>query len=144
MTDKDREWLRWLGKDLGEWVITTNSWWREKRRLTAEEWDRLTTLFNTSKELVFSLWTEHGFTLSLTAYEEAECPGAPPEYMISFNQRQIPEVEGIHVKPDHSTYVSDWNRAWKLLTKWTHSDRNIERLKANGLPEAKESRYYQY
>ena len=152
MRDEDRAWLKELQNELWRYVRQTynyrdNSYWTEKRGFAPEEWERLTKLFDEQLEsgegLVFQLGTKWGFTLMLRVYEDAPVPDTPPEFLLFFDQKQIPPEYGTTGPTGGGTEVS-WHRAWEILTKWSHSDRNAQKLKFYGMEPPREQSYYDY
>jgi len=147
MKSEDRAWLKTLQDELHRWVPPQQprglGYWTEERALTSDEWSRLCGLFDEGDGLVFVLGTRHGFTLLLNVLEDSPVPEVPPERLLFIDQKQIPEEHGTTGATLGGAGES-WQEAWKILTKWSHSDRNKQKLKFYGMESPKDETYYMY
>jgi hypothetical protein len=147
----NREWLEQLQKELHEYHPPTYArgrmsgygHWTEKRNLTEDEWEKLTKILDEDDTLTTSLGTRFGFTLEMGIYENAPYPGTDPKFLLYVNQKQLPEKLGT-TGATLGGAGDSWQTAWTLFTKWTHSDRNAEKLKFHGMEAPKEQSYYDY
>lgn len=146
MKKDDRDWLRNLQEELWEHHpgIPGRSYGHtsEKRNLTEDEWTRLKTLMTEEDDLMFSLGTNMGFSLLIRIMECNSYPGTPPEGLLQIGQKQIP-AEGID-GPTYGGSGDSWQLAWDILTPFTHSDRNAEKLAFHKLDAPRERQHYEY
>jgi hypothetical protein len=147
MNDSDREWLLTLQAELHKWVPPQGprglGHWNTLRNLTESEWTRLTALLGEGYGLVFTLGTMYGFSLLLKVYEDAPIPEVGPEFLLFFEQKQIPEAHGT-TEATLGGAGDSWKEAWKILTKWSHSDRNKQKLEFYGMEPPKDEAHYMY
>lgn len=146
MKDVDRDWLTSLQDEIWEYAHPTArngiGWWSEVRALTSEEWSRLKTLFE-ENDFLFELGTMFGFSLQLNVLECETYPGTGPSFLLMLSQKQLPKEEGTQEAAKGGASVS-WENAWNIFTKYTHSDRNAEKLKFHKREAPKEASYYMY
>jgi hypothetical protein len=146
MKKDDREWLVSIHDDLWEVHpgIPGRSYGHvsEKRNLTDLEWTRISTLMAEEDDIICSLGTYMGFHLIVDIYECEVYPGTGPKHLLRLGQKQIP-VEGIGEATLGGAGES-WKIAWDLLTKYTHSDRNAEKLKYHKMEAPREDVHYMY
>jgi len=149
MNDADRAWLLTLQKELHEWVPPPMSQrrglghWNTLRNLTEDEWQRLVALLDEGEGLVFVLGTMFGFSLLLRVYEDSPIPEVPPEFLFFFEQKQIPTEHGT-TEPTLGGAADSWKKAWEILTRWSHSDRNKQKLNFYGMDAPKDEEHYMY
>jgi hypothetical protein len=118
MTPEDREWIREFRS--GKHIYITQA-----------QWGYLSEILTSSTDLVFRLDAPLGFEFVMYVYEDAPCPGVPPSSLIWVYQKYLPGK-------------LDKDQTWELLTQWTHSARNEQKLKYYNLPTPKAREHYDY
>lgn len=119
---------------------TRRPWYDERRRMTAEEWVQLQHLIR-EHELICSMRNANmGFGCGMTIFEPGEAiyPGVPikPVVLCDVTKAHLPLAAG----QDRTTF----DEGWEAFSPFTHSEANVERLKANGLQEPRDKGYYDY
>lgn len=109
------------------------------RKLTYEEWGLVQDLIRAHDLIVVPRNACMGFGCAITVYEESEpiYPTLPPmpKRLIDITQDHLP------IGPDGP---KRFDRAWDQFVVFTHTDRNKERAKREGLGEIRDKFHYEY
>ena len=146
MKEEDRKWLMGLQRELWEFhpAIQGRSYGHatEIRGLDKAEWKKLESLMASEDDLIISLGTHYGFTLLVNIFECEIYPGTGAKHLLLLGQSQVP-VKGI----DGATLGgagAAWKIGWELFTKYSHSERNAEKLKFHNMEAPQERSHYTY
>lgn len=71
--------------------------------------------------------------LSISIYEHAEAPGAPPEMLIALDEDHFFDGK-----------APEWDERFDLMAVYTHNERNKELCALYGLPAPREKDSYRY
>lgn len=110
------------------------------RRLSFEEWGRIQALIREHDLIAVPRNACMGFGCAITLYEELEpiYPGVPPQ------PRKLIDITQDHLPGASREHGPRFNEAWAQFSPFTHTDRNKQRAKREGLGTIREKSHYDY